>query len=542
MAPSVYDACSSEFPGNTTLVLECISNTFQRQEAERNADLLQFLFVIAGAMIFFMQTGFAMLCAGSVRIKNVQNTMLKNLLDACGAAVAFFLVGYAFAFGGQNDSTATTFIGTSDFVSSGDSPAFWFFQYTFSATSVTIVAGTLAERCQMAAYLWYSVVLVGFVYPVVAHTLWSSNGFLSITNIKLFLGSGAIDFAGSGVVHITGGTTALYATLVLGPRRGRFYDSQGEPLDTPKEFPGHSVALQLLGTMVLWFGWFGFNAGSALLLRVENVGTVAAHAAVSTALSGASGGITALFTNLYIEERRTGEPSFSLHMCMNGSLSGLVAITASCGLVEPWAAVVIGCVAGWIYICTSSMLVRLKIDDAVDAIPVHMFNGMWGLFAVGLFASPRLLLKAYDTDKHVGWLYSWGRGSADATLLASQFITILCIVSWTFFTMMPFFIWLNYMGWFRADSLEELVGLDISYHGGGPQAKGGVRKEYVDAYNRHKGNIRNRRTGSGSATSPGGGGWLTSGCDTTSDGDPNTSQIAAATEAMQEDPAHFEGL
>jgi Amt family ammonium transporter len=223
---------------------------------------------------------------------------------------------------------------------------------------------------------------------------------------------------------------------------------------------------------------------------------------------------------------------------MNGSLSGLVAITASCGIVEPWAAVMIGCVAGLIYIYTSGMLVRMKIDDAVDAIPVHMFNGMWGVFAVGLFASPRLLLEAYDADNHVGWFYSWGRGSADATLLASQFITILCIVGWTFFTMMPFFIWLNYMGWFRADSLEELVGLDISYHGGGPQAKNGVRKEYVDAYNRHKGNIRNRR--GGSATSPEGSGWQTSGCDTISDGDPNANQIAAATEALQEDPAQFE--
>jgi Amt family ammonium transporter len=254
MAPSVYDVCNSDFPGNTTLVLQCISNTFQQQEADRNADLQQFLFVIAGAMIFFMQTGFAMLCAGSVRIKNVQNTMLKNLLDACGAAVAFFLVGYAFAFGGQNSSTDTTFIGSSEFLTSGPSPAFWFFQYTFSATSVTIVAGTLAERCQMSAYLWYSVFLVGFVYPVVAHTVWSNNGFLSNANVNLFLGSGALDFAGSGVVHVTGGTTALYATLVLGPRRGRFYDSQGEALDTPKDFPGHSVALQLLGTMVLWFG------------------------------------------------------------------------------------------------------------------------------------------------------------------------------------------------------------------------------------------------------------------------------------------------
>jgi Amt family ammonium transporter len=219
---------------------------------------------------------------------------------------------------------------------------------------------------------------------------------------------------------------------------------------------------------------------------------------------------------------------------MNGSLSGLVAITAGCGVVEPWAAVVIGMVAGWIYIYTSDLLVRLKIDDAVNAIPVHMFNGMWGVISVGLFTSPRLLLKAYGREKHVGWFYSWGRGSSDATLLASQIVTLLCVVGWTFFTMMPFFIWLNYMGWFRADSLEELVGLDISYHGGGPQAKGDVKKEYVDAYNRHKGNIRNRR--GGAATTPEGGGWLSTGGDTTSaDGDPEANQEAAAAEAMEDD-------
>ena len=267
MGPNIFTKCAGESALDTgdggtlnqTALIQCISDTFQEQEADRNSDLQSFLFVVAGAMIFFMQAGFAMLCAGSVRIKNVQNTMLKNLLDACGAALAFFLVGFAFAFGGQSESTATTFIGTKEFLTLGSSAAFWFFEYTFSATSVTIVAGTLAERCQMAAYLCYSVFLTGFVYPVIAHSIWSNNGFLSIANSDPLLGIGCVDFAGSGVVHVTGGTTALYATLILGPRRGRFFDAQGEPLETPKEFPGHSVALQLLGTMILWFGWFGFN-------------------------------------------------------------------------------------------------------------------------------------------------------------------------------------------------------------------------------------------------------------------------------------------
>ena len=154
----------------------------------------------------------------------------------------------------EQESWDTTFIGTKDFFARGPSPEFWFFEFTFSATSVTIVAGTLAERCQMLAYMLYSVLLAGFVYPVVAHNVWSKFGFLSVANPNVLLDCGAIDFAGSGVVHLTGGTTALFATVILGPRRGRFYDSQGQPLETPKPFPGHSVALQLLGTMILWFG------------------------------------------------------------------------------------------------------------------------------------------------------------------------------------------------------------------------------------------------------------------------------------------------
>jgi Amt family ammonium transporter len=277
MSENIYQTCQAEYPdGNQTVLLECISNTLEGAAVSNGEDLRSFLFIVAGSLIFMMQSGFAMLCAGSVRLKNVQNTMLKNLLDACGSAVAFYLVGkfwcysvipiansssrvpfsfsgYAFAFGGQQESTATTFIGTTSFAQI-DRAGFWFFQYTFSATSTTIVAGTLAERCQMAAYLCYSVFLAGFVYPVVAHALWSNNGFLSIGNVDPFLGVGVVDFAGSGVVHLTGGTTALFATLILGPRRGRFYDAQGEPLETPKAFPGHSVALQLLGTMILWFG------------------------------------------------------------------------------------------------------------------------------------------------------------------------------------------------------------------------------------------------------------------------------------------------
>lgn len=519
---SVFLYCQADSTqGNTSEILQCISDRFQEDGAAKARDLNEFLLVIAGAMIFFMQSGFAMLCAGSVRLKNVQNTMLKNLLDACGAALAFYVVGYAFAFGGQEETTATTFLGYKGFASAGLSPSFWFFEYTFSATSVTIVAGTLAERCQMVAYLCYSVALAGFVYPVVAHSVWSNNGFLSVSNTENpLLGIGSIDFAGSGVVHVTGGATALLATIILGPRRGRFYDAQGDPLETPNPFPGHSVALQLLGTMILWFGWFGFNPGSALILGIDKAGEVAAVAAVSTALSGAAGGITALFTNLYLVERLTGEPYFSILHAMNGSLSGLVAVTSGCALVEPWAAIVIGMISGWIYIGASKLLIRLRIDDAVDAIPVHMFNGIWGVLATGLFASPRLMEMAYPGSSEYPGLF-FARGNENAgNLVGCQVTLVVFILGWVGVTMMPFFIWLNYKGWLRADSLEELVGLDISYHGRSPDdSAGDIKVEYIEAFKKQRGSLRSRRVTRSKVNS--------------SYGDPEFCQQAAAREALE---------
>lgn len=219
-----------------------------------------------------------MLCAGCVRKKNVQNTLLKNLLDACGASVAFFTVGYAFAFGGTDpESSKKTFVGGTNFFLMGvDDLAYFFFQYAFSATAATcvcmslaksalrtihsftvtkcagfllsifrIVAGTLAERCQMAAYMSYSIMLSGWVYPIVVHAIWNRNGFLSASSVDPLWGVGMVDFAGSGVVHLTGGTTALFATIILGPRRGRFHDDTGRRLETPRDFPGSSFALQV---------------------------------------------------------------------------------------------------------------------------------------------------------------------------------------------------------------------------------------------------------------------------------------------------------
>lgn len=442
-----------------------------------------------------MQAGFAMLCAGAVRRKNVQNTMLKNLLDACGASFAFYAFGYAFAFG--DGSNPNPFIGTTNFFLNGvEDLAFWMFQYAFSAASVTIVAGTLAERCQMAAYLCYAVFLAGFVYPVIAHSIWSTHGFMSASQDNPLFGIGVVDFAGGLVVHTTGGTTALFATMILGPRRGRFHDEQGRRLDKPKDFPGHSIALQMLGTITLWFGWYGFNSGSALVTNSPDQAKLTAIAAVNTTVAGGMGGMVALFVNFFLLERRTGEPIFDLKMAMNGSLSGLVSITAGAGLVEAWAAVLIGGVAGLIYLAGTNLLVRLRLDDAVDAIPVHMFNGIWGMLAVGLFASSGHMALSFGHEvDYVGFFYTLGNGKADARLLAANFLGVVWVVGWVFGTMMPFFIWLDWRGWFRSDPLEEIVGLDTSYHGGLILAGGedSVNPEYITQFRKQRSEMRNRR-------------------------------------------------
>jgi len=438
-----------------------------------------------------MQAGFAMICSGCVRKKNVQNTMLKSLLDVCGSSIAFYFVGYAFAFGGDEQPGKVSFIGSSNFLlldgdtANGDSRALlyshWFFHFSFAATAATIVAGALAERCQMKAYLYFSMLLTGLVYPVIVHSIWSSNGFLNPFIDQPLLGVGMIDFAGSGVVHVTGGSCSLLASMMLGPRKGRFFDARGKKLEVPKVFHGHSKSLQMLGTFLLWFGWYGFNAGSAVDVFSADLSLnipVVASTLVNSTLAGSMGGICSLFLNFVVEERLTGEPLWKLSGAMNGCLAGLVAITGSCALVEPWAAIIIGSVAGVLYYLSSLLLVKACIDDAVDAIPVHLVGGAWGVIATGLFACPTHLKFWYRLSdrslvEHPGWFYSWARGSGDFSLMACQLAGLAFILCWVTVIMAPFFFILNYMGLFRSNALEEIVGLDVSYHGYTPGALDG---------------------------------------------------------------------
>jgi Amt family ammonium transporter len=435
-----------------------------------------FFLLFAGALVFMMQAGFAMLCAGSVRQKNVKNIMLKNLLDACGGAIGFFTVGFAFAYGGD-DNPDKTFIGNSYFfLKDFTSYHGWFFQFAFAATAATIVAGTVAERCKMQAYLCYSLFLTGFVYPVIVHSIWSSNGFLSAFRADdAFRGIGMIDFAGSGVVHMTGGVTALIAAIILGPRRGRFYDEDGNPLETPTEFQAHSVALQILGTFILWFGWYGFNPGSALAIANPDSAQTAALCAATTTIAAAAGCVTAMFTDTIIDMMATGEATYDLTMAMNGALAGLVAVTAGTSVVEPYAALFIGMIGGWVYIGASKLLIKFRIDDAVDAVPVHFANGAWGCIAVGLFSKKELQAIAGYHTTHEGLFYS-----GDFNLLLVQICGVLWIITWVTVLMTPFFYALKVAGMFRVDPLEEEVGLDISHHRGAAYDLSGPNKDDVE--------------------------------------------------------------
>jgi len=465
LSTCLLNPTATNCPGD---LLPCMFEAIAVKFADLEFSIDSFFVVTSGALVFLMQAGFAMLCAGSIREKNVRNILLKNMLDAAVGAVVYFLIGFAFAYGDGG-----VFIGSNQFALGMLDPnmyATWFFQWAFAATAATIVAGTVAERCKMEAYLCYSVFLTGFVYPVVTRAVWDTRGWLSafvtvgsggFQEFPLF-GVGMVDFAGSGVVHLTGGTVALVAAIILGPRIGRFTDEQGNKLKTPGDMPGHSVSLQVLGTFILWFGWYGFNPGSALSTSNSTSANTAAHAAVTTTLSAAAGAISSMSLRWLLSE----EGVFDLTAVMNGALGGLVAITAGTATVYPWAAVVIGLIGGCVYIGFSNLLIKLQIDDAVDAIPVHFANGIWGCIAAGLFSAPELMATVYGPSQYSGWFYQWVYEGGQANLLAVELIGIVFIIGWSAGLMIPFFLVLKMLNMFRVEPEEEAIGLDVSHHGG----------------------------------------------------------------------------
>lgn len=386
-------------------------------------------FLIGAALVFFMQAGFAMVEAGFTRIKNTGNIIMKNLMDFCLGTVAFLILGFSFLCGsdfmgliGFGESPLTNFAGT-------DWSSFTF-NLVFCATAATIVSGAMAERTKFLSYCVYSFVISLIVYPIEAHWVWG-GGWLSTMGFH--------DFAGSAVIHFVGGLTALIGAKMLGPRIGK-YDEEGKP----RGIPGHNLAIGALGVFILWFGWYGFN-GAAATNGIQ-LATIFATTTVSPALATCT---VMIFTWI-----KYGKPDVA--MSLNGSLAGLVAITAGCDAVNVMGASIIGILSGFT-VCFFVWLLdyKLKVDDPVGAVAVHFANGALGTICVGLFAC------GTDTMPVAQGLF-YGGGF---DLLITQLIGLITIGLWTAVTMtFAFFLIKKTIG-LRVSPYEEIVGLDKEEHG-----------------------------------------------------------------------------
>ncbi|KAG5192644.1 ammonium transporter [Tribonema minus] len=428
-----------------------------------------FWLLFGAVLVFFMQSGFAFLEVGCVQRKNQKNILIKNVFDASIGALAWYVAGYGIAFG--YDSYVKTgdtngFIGTTGYFLAGSTFrggdvsdedlgytwANWLFQWAFAATCATIVSGAVMERISFGCYLIYAVTLTGFIYPIMVHMTWSAGGWMSAFREDFLLSRcGVVDFAGSGVVHMTGGVAALVGAVMVGPRAGRF-----GPSGEVRALPQLSWVYQAIGTLFLWFGWYGFNGVSTLLITGK--GLVAAKVMINSTLSGAIGGLSstlvALLMNGYIDPAAAN----------NGILSGFVAITGPSGVVQPEGALLIGFIAGLIYQGASNLLLKLRIDDVVNAAPVHLFCGMWGMFAVGLLAEEHNYGRAYYEDRAdicCGAFYGCGGNQ-----LAAQIVFILVNLAWTGVTSAIMFTVAKYTVGLRVSKEVEEMGMDSSKHGG----------------------------------------------------------------------------
>ena len=395
---------------------------------------LDTLFVLVSAfLVFLMQAGFGMLEAGFIRAKNTCNILTKNFLDYCIASLGFFVFGYAVMF-----SEGNPFFGTSGFFMVGAESAadvslwaFWLFQAAFCGAAATIVAGGMAERMKFPAYLAYSFIISSFIYPVVGHWTWG-GGWLA--QLDFF------DFAGSTVVHLTGGATALVGAMILGPRLGRF-NADG----TANAIPGHSVPLASLGVFILWFGWFGFNTGSALSV---GDGEAISLIAINTNLAAAAGAVTTTFLSWIL----FGKPD--LFFTMNGALAGLVSITASCAVVSPSAAIWIGVTGGFVIVLGERLMNIIKVDDPCGAFPVHGLCGIWGTLTVGLWGRETLGLV------REGLFYGGGFEQ-----LGIQALGAFSSGLFVFLSMGIVFFAIKAVLGLRVDRIEEIRGLDMNEHG-----------------------------------------------------------------------------
>ncbi len=415
--------------------------------------------VIAGALVFLMQAGFAFVEAGLTRAKNLANIMAKNLADMAIGVTMFFIVGYTIAYGSGGSDWLGGF-GDLFFQDSADpavlfdleaglTPATnFFFQVVFAATAVTIASGAMAERTKFTTYLVFAAVMTAIIYPVVVHWTWG-GGLIAQMSIGDAVYS---DFAGSTIVHLTGGVAALVGAYLIGPRIGK-YGEDGKP----RAIPGHNVGYAVIGVFILWFGWFGFNAGSELAAD-EFVPFLAMNTLIA-----ASAGVIGATAIIWL---KTGVADVA--MAGNGALAGLVSITAPVGTVTPFYALIIGLVGGVIVVFSVLAFDKIKIDDPVGAISVHGTCGIWGTLSIGLFAKYD---DAFLGREDAGLIYGGGFDQ-----LAMQFVMVVIVIAWVGITSFILFGALKATLGLRVSEEEEVTGLDVSEHGSsgyGLEAVGG---------------------------------------------------------------------
>ena len=408
-----------------------------------NGQIFGVWFLIGAALVFWMQAGFAMVETGFTRAKNAGNIIMKNLMDFCIGTVVFILIGFSLLLGedmmgligkpGFDIFTAYESFDWSNFV----------FNLVFCATTATIVSGAMAERTKFLSYCVYSAVISALIYPIEAHWIWG-GGWLSQLGFH--------DFAGSCAIHMVGGISALVGAKILGPRIGKFTKDKEGKITKVNAFPGHNLPIGALGVFILWLGWYGFNGAAAT--TVEQLGSIFVTTTIAPAVATV---ICMIFTWI-----KYGKPDVS--MCLNASLAGLVAITAPCDVTDAFGAIVIGAIAGLLVVFGVWLLdYKLRVDDPVGAVAVHMMNGIWGTISVGFFATntaPGYAIANASGQELVGLFYGGG-----FELLGLQLIGFVSVAAWTAVTITIVFLIIKAVIGLRASQEEEIVGLDSMEHG-----------------------------------------------------------------------------
>ncbi len=397
-------------------------------------------FLIGAALVFFMQAGFAMVETGFTRAKNAGNIIMKNLMDFCIGTVVFVALGfslmmaedYVLGFIGVPNLKILTDFGS--FLENGNAPSF-VFNLVFCATAATIVSGSMAERTKFASYCIYSAVISLFVYPVEAGWVWNSQGWLAQLGFH--------DFAGSAAIHSVGGITALIGAIMVGPRLGKYQRDKQNKVSKVNAIPGHSITLGALGCFILWFGWYGFNGAAAW--DSKSLASIFVTTTIAPAVATVT---TMIFTWI-----KNGKPDVS--MCINGSLAGLVGITAGCDALDALGSAIVGIVSGVLVVVIVELLdLKCHIDDPVGAVGVHFANGVWGTIAVGLLANPA-------APAGLEGLFYTGK----FRLLGIQSLGIVCILAWTALMMTLTFAIIKKTVGLRVSQEEEIKGLDKTEHG-----------------------------------------------------------------------------